>query len=83
MKNEKLEVTVSGPAGKYWQGQAISVSCVNKLGPLDILAEHENFISLIFEKVVIWDTNAKKHEIPLAKGLLEVSENRVNVFVGI
>jgi F0F1-type ATP synthase epsilon subunit len=38
---------------------------------------------LIKDKVVILKSDGQKQEIPFERGLMEVSDNAVNVFVGI
>lgn len=81
--SESLWVKVLGWDRQIFDGKALSVSSVNRVGPFDVLPEHENFISLIIERVVVVDQSGKKHEIACNNGLLEVSKNRVRVFVGI
>ena len=90
MKNkpEKTELFVSvfwspyfGQAG--FQGGAAAVSSENKVGKFDILPEHTNFISLIFNKLTIDLLDKKKIDYSFNRGVLEVSENLVKVFLGI
>ena len=79
----ELEVTVASSAKKFYEGKARSVSSKNSVGPFDILPQHENFISLVKEKITIFDLQGKKYEFKIDNGLLEVSEDIVRVFVGI
>lgn len=79
----ELEVLVASSNKKYFNGKARSVSSVNTVGPFDVLPRHENFVSLVKDKVTIYDSSGKKLEYPIEHGLLEVSENKVRVFVGI
>lgn len=67
----------------YFDGRATSVSSYNKIGPFDILGQHENFITMLKNKVTVVDTDGKRLEFACTQGLLEVSENRVRVFLGI
>ena len=78
-----LFVSVESSVKKYYNAEAVSVSSFNSVGPFDILPQHENFISLIREKVSIFDTSGKKWEFPIKNGLLEVSEDKVRIFIGI
>lgn len=80
---EQLNVQVIASSRRVYDGPAAAVSSVNKIGPFDILPEHENFITLLKEKVVIHGVDGKDTEIPCENGLLEVSENVVRVFLGI
>ena len=79
----ELNVSIASSSKKYYEGIARSVSSKNSVGPFDILPRHENFISLVKEKITIFDLAGKKYEFPIENGLLEVSEDSVRVFVGI
>ena len=78
-----LNVIVASSKQNFYEGEAKSVSSVNSVGPFDILPRHENFISLIFKKISIVDSSSQKHELVIDKGLLEVSQDRVRIFVGV
>lgn len=79
----ELSVKVISSNKTYFDGRAFAVSSVNKVGPFDVLPQHENFITLLKGKVVIRQLDGKKVEIPCENGLLEVSGNKVSVFLGI
>ena len=64
-------------------GKAKAVSSQNKLGKFDILPEHTNFITLIFKDLTIYTYDKKKIAYQFEKGVLEVSEDKVNVFLGL
>lgn len=66
-----------------FEGEAEAVSSKNKLGKFDVLVEHTNFITLIFEELTILVSAKKKITYQFEKGVLEVSENKVNVFLGL
>ena len=78
---ESLNVTATTATAKIFEGKALSVSGTNSRGPFDILPMHENFISLIKEKIIIAGSTGQKREIACENGLLEVSENRVRIFI--
>ena len=78
-----LSVRVASASKTFFDGEARSVSSISSIGPFDILVDHENFISLIRDKVTIFDQGGKRYEIEIEKGILEVSENKVRVFTGI
>lgn len=80
---ESLDVVVTGSQQTMFLGRARSVSSINRVGPFDVLPQHENFISLIFGRVTVVDESGKKQEFVCEHGLLEVSGNRVQVLVGI
>ena len=66
-----------------YRGSAVAISSVNKVGKFDILPAHTNFISLIFDKIIIHLADKTKLEYEFKRGVLEVSENLVKVFLGI
>lgn len=76
-----LAVTVSSREGMLFEGAASSVSSVNDRGPFDILPQHQNFISIIRQGIIIRAGDTR--EISLKTGVLKVRENRVEVYVGI
>ena len=66
-----------------FEGKVEAISSQNRLGNFDILPEHTNFITLIFNSLTIHTTDKKKLTYQFERGVLEVSENRVNVFLGL
>lgn len=86
MSKNLLEVKVlcSPVIGKEpFRGKAEAVSSQNKLGKFDILPEHTNFITLIWGTLIIYTPDKKNFTYQFKRGLLEVSENKVNVFLGL
>jgi len=66
-----------------FRGKAKAVSSQNRLGKFDILPEHTNFITLIFDSLTIHAPDKKRVDYQFERGVLEVSENEVNVFLGL
>ncbi len=67
----------------FYQGKANVVSSQNKLGKFDILPRHTNFISLIFDNLSILTPDKKKVTYQFKRGVLEVTENKINIFLGL
>lgn len=82
-KNLILDVIILSSDKTYFLGKAKSVSSKNKLGPFDVLPMHENFISMLRDKVTVVDLAGKKTVVSCDQGILEVADNRVRVFIGI
>ena len=85
-KKELLEIKVFWlpiVAEIFFEGKAQTVSSQNKMGKFDILARHTNFITLIFENLTIVTPKNKKISYQFERGVLEVSENKINIFLGI
>lgn len=81
---KELEVEVFWPPTteqEKFKGKAQSVSSENRLGKFDILPEHANFISLIFNSLTIRTLEGQKIKYEFSRGVLETSENRVRIFL--
>lgn len=64
-----------------FQGHARSVSSKNIEGNFDVLPLHENFVTLISDSIVIYDTYGERIEIEVGKAVLEATNNQVKVFI--
>ena len=86
-KEKFLEVKVfSTPViGKeFFEGKVKTVSSKNRLGDFDILPGHTNFITIILESLTIHTFSPeKKINYQFGRGILEVSKDKVNVFLGL
>lgn len=67
----------------FYQGKAEAVASQNQLGRFSILPRHTNFITLIFNNLLIITPDKKKISYQFKRGVLEVSENKVNIFLGL
>ncbi len=85
MKNAFLEVKLLWlpVTGKdSFQGKARAISSKNHLGKFDILPNHTNFISLIFDTLTLYLPRGKIN-YKFKRGVLEVSDNKVRIFLGL
>lgn len=78
---EELAVYIRNPEELVYKGIAKSVSAVNSKGLFDILGVHENFITIIKDKVIVRSKNEER-EFPVTQGILKVETNTVNIFLG-
>lgn len=78
---EKLSVKVFSPFHVYYEGEAYSVSAVNKTGPFDVLPGHANFFSLLFPGEFRVDTCEEKISFNIKQSIMLVAHNQVTVFV--
>jgi F0F1-type ATP synthase epsilon subunit len=86
MKKDLLNVRVFWlPVSKevFFEGEAESVSSENQLGKFDVLPQHANFISLIFNEVIIVTPKKEKIVYHFEKGVLTVRKNEVRIFLGL
>ena len=66
-----------------YRGPAAAISSLNKVGKFDVLPEHTNFISLISKKITVQLLDKKTIDYEFRRGVIEVSDNLVKVFLGL
>jgi F0F1-type ATP synthase epsilon subunit len=81
--NNKILLRVRNREKIIFEGQVKSLSSVNKVGKFDVLARHANFISLVQESLVIRKANGQKQTVAIDNGVLRVSKNQAEVYLGI
>ena len=80
-----LHVTIRSRDALLFEDDARAISTGNEQGKLDVLPEHENFISIITLPVQITLMSHDQKEFPLdgASGMLRVNENHVSIYLGV
>lgn len=76
-----LTVIIRNKDKVLYNGQAYAITTVNDKGPLDVLAEHESFISLIKDKVIVRTTPKENMEIQIENGIIRVYKDKVYIYV--
>lgn len=79
----QIAVTVRDREKVIYEGQVLSVSGLNDVGPFDVLPSHENFITLLKGEIVIREMDGRQTKLPVVEGVMKVMANRVEVFMGI
>lgn len=75
---------IQSPDRLHYEGEVEAISAVNEKGLFDILPLHENFISLVKERVVIHKKIKKEtEELKIDTGVIKVQENKVYVLLGL
>jgi len=64
-----------------YQGEALALSSQNELGVFDVLPNHANFISTISDKITIYTSKNQIIQYTFKTGILEVTDNKVKVFL--
>lgn len=82
MKNQPLRLKIVSKMGVEYEDMVSSVTTVNAVGTMDILANHEWFISPIFEKVVVKNRQGETRVWSINNAILRVKENAVEIFIG-
>lgn len=81
LRDSILTVVVRNKDKVLYSGKAFAVSSVNDKGPFDVLAEHQSFISLIKDKVVVHSTPSEEKEIQIQNGIIRVYKDTVYIYV--
>ncbi len=77
-----IHVTIRNKESVIYDGQVTAVSSINDVGLFDILPFHENFISLVKEKIIVHESAGQK-EFKINNGLLKVKDDKVNIYLGL
>lgn len=78
-----LNLVVRNKQGILYNDKVEAVSSKNDKGIFDILPEHQNFISIIKDNIIIHKKINENQEIKLENGVLRVYENKVNIYIGL
>ncbi len=78
-----LLVTIRTQLTVLFTGQATAVTSVNNKGSFDILAQHENFISLIRDSLTLHFLDKTTKDFKITRGVLKVKGNSVDIYLGI
>lgn len=80
--NKQLFLKIHNREGILYQGNAVSISSTNDKGKFDILIGHNNFITLVNEKLELVLESGEKKDIPIGPGVLRVEKDVVDVYLG-
>ena len=76
-----LTISARAPFHVYFEGEALSLSAENKVGPFDILPEHADFFSMLEPCTVHIDTEDKRLSFSVDNGMITVQNDHVLLFV--
>lgn len=78
-----LFLSVKNPEHVVYEGEAFAITSVNEKGLFDVLPKHQNFISMINEKLIIHLSKGFKKEFKIGQGVLKAQKNIVKIFLGL
>lgn len=78
-----LKVSIKSKEKTLFSGSVSTVTSKNERGVFDILPLHANFISLVFEYIIIDKGLQSEKRFDIEKGVLYVLSNKIDVYVGI
>jgi F0F1-type ATP synthase epsilon subunit len=80
---EYIFLKVQNRHGISFNDKVLAITSYNERGVFDVLPKHENFISIIKNKLIIHQMDGTDKEIKLDSAILRVYRNEANVFLGI
>lgn len=79
-----MEVKIYAPFKVYFEGNALSVSAVNAVGPFDILLGHRNFLCMLVPCTIVVQTpEGQQRKVKISRALMHVKADRVVIFVDV
>ena len=78
-----LKVTIKNKDSEVLEEEVKAVSSFNERGPFDILPLHENFISVVKDKIILHKKDGSAKEMVIERGVLKISQNQVSIYLGI
>lgn len=83
--NSALKIIARAPFHVYYEGEAVSLSASNSVGPFDVLPGHADFFSILAPCEVSIDNGKDKEPVQfeIRNGILTVRDNEVMLFANI
>ena len=80
--NKTISVVIKNKDGVLFEGPAHALTSFNEKGIFDVLPLHENFISVVKDFIRIYKTDGKSQDVKITTGVLNVIQNKVDIYVG-
>lgn len=83
--NATIKVIARAPFHVYYEGEAVSLSAFNKVGPFDVLPGHADFFTMLTPCEIRIDNGIDKDLITfeVRNGILTVRDDQVMLFANI
>ena len=79
----RISVSIKNKKEQLYLGDASSVTSKNERGVFDILPYHVNFISLVFDFIVIVRNLPTEKRYEMDTGVLYTLSNKVDIYIGL
>ena len=80
---DKITVSIKNKKEQLFLGDALSVTSKNADGVFDILPFHVNFITLIYDFIVIDRNQQTERRFEMENGVLYTLGNKVDIYIGL
>lgn len=82
--NKLVKVKIYAPFKVYYDGQAESLTAINRVGPFDVLEGHHNFISLLEPgNITVRAPGKPDFVMHINRGLIHVKKDEVKIFLDV
>lgn len=79
---DTLKVRIVSPKEDLFEGEVVSVSSVNSVGPFDVLYQHAKFITLVEKHpVVLRLPDGQKREFNFDLAIVHAHDNKVDIYI--
>lgn len=79
-----MHVKVHAPFKTYFDGEANSISAINRTGPFDVLPHHKNFMTLLIPcNIVVRRDGQPTFTLPIQRGIMHVKADKTTVFLDV
>src|SRR5579862_1160735 len=84
MSDKKLlKVKVRDTENILFEGEIDRISSYNEVGPFDVYPMHANFISIINNKVTLYNKHVIVKELTFEQAVMKVKKDEAHVYLGI
>lgn len=80
---DKITVSIKNKKEQLFLGDASSVTSKNDDGVFDILPFHVNFITLIYDFIVIDRNQQTERRFEMENGVLYTLGNKIDIYIGL
>lgn len=82
-KRDTISVSIKNKKEQLFLGDAMSITSKNERGVFDILPYHVNFITLIFDFIVIDRNMPTERRFEMENGVLYTLANKIDIYIGL
>lgn len=76
-----LFVTIRNRQKIVFDDEVKGMTSINDIGIFDILPQHESFICMVKERLVLYKKDNSQQEMKIVKGILKAYKNNVQVYL--
>lgn len=84
MSDKKLiKVVIRDTENILFDGEVDRITSFNEIGRFDVYQMHANFISILTQKLTLYNKHEIVKEINIEQAIMKVKQDSVNIFLGL